>query len=600
MKKQLLALFAAFALCCFFAACGSDDEEPSDTNDTGTNTSDSDTTPDSGDSGTSDTDTDTNTDTEPDGESSGDTDSEEEPVETCICSSEPGADDDGDGIPNEVEGCEDLDGDSLPNCLDKDSDGDGTADNLECPEQPCRDTDGDGMIDALDKDSDNDGLNDKKEKEAGTDPLNHDTDGDGDDDLAEIAYGSDPLDDGDHIPEGLFYVVLPYNAPADVTRVLTFSTKIEAIDVAIFFDDSGSMGDEIQKLKEEVKDKVVGEIANQFADNPNYASFGLVRFGWEKPYIVEQTMTTDPQAVQDAIGNLKGNQANELAIYAIYLAATGEAYNGSLLPCAMGKCQESFAVTFGTLKKTTYDVQKADCSGEDKLGTVGALCMRKKSMPIFIVITDEDSDDCVPYGSQVTLSTDCMFNQGTKELSIEMSIAAMNGIGAKFIGIDSGFNDDGKKTDAAKDWFEAFANATSSLDGDGKPFLYHTEQADGTGIGGNVTEAIKQLTSWIDMDVTTGSISDDECNGENAAKFVKSSTTIAADPPEGVDGQNETTFFSVKQGTDVTFDVHFYNDFCINSTNDFIKYEAHATVLGNGSYLSSRLIHVVVPEGTTR
>ena len=598
MKKTLLVLLATLAFLCFFTACGSDDDENEGSADTDTVTdtdsSDTDTDSDSNDTGT---DTDPATDTEP-----ADTDTED-PVEVCPCGADD-QDDDGDGIPNGVEGCEDFDGDSLPNCLDNDSDGDGVADKDECPEQPCRDTDNDGAPDFMDKDSDNDGLSDKKEKEQGTDPLLKDTDKDGDDDLAEIAYGSNPLDEGDHIPAGLFYVVLPYMAPDDVTRVLTFSTKIEAIDVAIFFDDSGSMGDEIKKLKEEVKEKVVGAIASEFENNPDYASFGLVRFGWEKPHIIEQTMTTDPDLVQSAIGNLNGDQGNELAIYSIYLAATGEAYNGTLMPCALGSCPPGPLVG-ALLKETTYNVQKADCSAADKLGNVGSLCMRKKSMPIFIVITDEDADDCVPYGSQVTLQTQCMFAAGTKELSKELAITAMNGIGAKFIGIDSGFScdDNGgncKKTDGAKDWFEAFAGATGSLDGDGNPFLYHTENQDGTGIGGNVTDAIHKLTTWIDMDVTTGSISDEDCDGINAAEFVKSSKTIAADPPEGVEGQTETTFKSVKQGTDETFDVHFYNDFCINSTDNFLKFEAHATVLGNGSYLSSHLIHVIVPEGSTK
>jgi hypothetical protein len=602
MKKHLIALFAALMFICFFTACNSDDEETADTNDTVADTTSdttSDTTPDtadSGDSDTADTATDTTTDTGSDTTSDTEADTDD-PVETCICGPDD-QDDDGDGIPNGVEGCEDMNNNGLPNCLDTDSDGDGVSDSQECPGQPCRDTDGDGTPDFLDRDSDNDGLSDKKEKENGTDPLSHDTDGDGDDDLAEIAYGSNPLDDGDHIPEGLFYVVLPYNAPADVTRTLTFSTKIEAIDVAIFFDDSGSMGDEIDKLKEEVKDKVVGAIANQFADNPNYASFGLVRFGWETPYVVEQTMTTDADAVKAAIGNLKGNQGNELAIYAIYLAATGEAYQGELLMCAMNSCPPNIPGAGLMMQNAKYNVAKADCSGADKLGTAGALCIRKKSMPIFVVITDEDSDDCVPYGSQVTLSTSCMFAQGTKELSKDLAIAGMNGIGAKFIGIDSGFDDNGKKTDSAKKWFTAFAEATGSVDANNQPFLYHTENADGTGIGGNITDAIRQLTTWIDMDVTTGGISDDDCNGINAKEFVKSSKALSSDPD--TIQHDETTFFSVPQNAEVTFDVHFYNDFCVNTTDSFLKFDAHATVLGNGSYLSSHLINVIVPEGSTR
>ena len=599
MRKFLFFVFMMiFAV--FFTACASDDDP--DTTDTSADTSNTGTT-DITDSGN----------TEPDDKEPVDVDTEptdaepDEPEILCPCNSDPNADDDGDGIPNGVEGCEDFDGDSLPNCLDSDSDGDGIPDREECPEQPCRDTDGDENADYMDRDSDNDGLSDKKEKELGTDPLSKDTDGDGDDDLAEMAYpGGNPLDPENHIPEGIFYVVLPYQAPDDVTRVLKFSTKIEAIDVAIFFDDSGSMSDEIGNLKEEVKDKVVGAIANQFADNPNYASFGLVRFGWEKPYIVEQTMTTDADAVKNAIGNLKGDQGNELAIYSMYLAATGEAYTGSLLPCGMNKCQDPL---FGVMHSAKYNVAKADCSGADKLGKVGGLCMRKRSMPIFIVITDEDSDDCVSYGSQITLQTSCMFDVGTKELSAKMAIAAMRGIGAKFIGIDSGFDDNGKKTDLpTKGFFQTFAKATGSLDTEGNPFLYHTENKDGTGIGGEVTAAINKLTEWIDMDVTTGGKSDMECNGVNAAEFVKSSKTIAAEPPEGVDGQTETTFKSVKQGTDVTFEIHFYNDFCVNSTDSWLEFEADAAVLGgketpegfNGSYLSSHLIHVVVPEGSTK
>ena len=168
-------------------------------------------------------------------------------------------DSDGDGINNELEcpefPCMDSDGDDLPDCLDADSDGDGNSDSIECPEDDCKDTDADGTPDYLDRDSDNDGLPDKKEKDIGTDPYLKDTDGDGSDDLAEIAYGSDPLDDTDTIPAGIFYVVLPYNAQDDVTRTLTFSTKIEAIDIVIMIDTSGSMSEEFYNLKSEIKNE---------------------------------------------------------------------------------------------------------------------------------------------------------------------------------------------------------------------------------------------------------------------------------------------------------------------------------------------------------
>jgi hypothetical protein len=94
-------------------------------------------------------------------------------------------DDDGDGIPDLVEGPGDADGDGLPNSADLDADGDGLPDALEAQftarwQAPVGDADGDGLDDAwvglvpvdsdgtgvpdyLDADSDDDGLEDALE-----------------------------------------------------------------------------------------------------------------------------------------------------------------------------------------------------------------------------------------------------------------------------------------------------------------------------------------------------------------------------------------------------------------------------------------------------
>lgn len=87
---------------------------------------------------------------------------------------DPKADDDGDCIPNGVEGCQlsppsDHDGDGSPDYVDGDADGDGLIDELEagatCDEP--RDTDGDGTPDFQDTDSDNDGVDDQFEDRDG-------------------------------------------------------------------------------------------------------------------------------------------------------------------------------------------------------------------------------------------------------------------------------------------------------------------------------------------------------------------------------------------------------------------------------------------------
>ncbi len=99
-------------------------------------------------------------------------------------------DSDGDGIPDSVEGTDDLDNDGKPNYLDDDSDGDGISDKQETPNHVLVDTDSDGTPDYLDLDSDGDTIPDAVE---GID----DVDGDG-----ALNY-RDEDSDGDYIPDVL-------------------------------------------------------------------------------------------------------------------------------------------------------------------------------------------------------------------------------------------------------------------------------------------------------------------------------------------------------------------------------------------------------------
>lgn len=74
---------------------------------------------------------------------------------------------DDDGIPDEVEGTGDQDGDGIPNYRDLDSDGDGLLDE----DEGTNDLDGDGLGNYLDTDSDGDGVSDAMEIQLGTGPY---------------------------------------------------------------------------------------------------------------------------------------------------------------------------------------------------------------------------------------------------------------------------------------------------------------------------------------------------------------------------------------------------------------------------------------------
>ncbi|AKF10147.1 vWA domain-containing protein [Sandaracinus amylolyticus] len=112
---------------------------------------------------------------------------------------------DGDGIPDIVEGEDDLDGDGSPNARDDDSDDDGVSDADEAGPSPMWpvDHDDDGVPDFLDVDSDDDTIADRHEGSVDTDGDDeldrHDLDSDGDgrsdrDEAGDADLATPPID----------------------------------------------------------------------------------------------------------------------------------------------------------------------------------------------------------------------------------------------------------------------------------------------------------------------------------------------------------------------------------------------------------------------
>lgn len=169
-------------------------------------------------------------------------------------------DSDADGVWDQEEGTGDLDGDGKGNWRDQDSDGDCRSDAVESKGQhPPVDSDGDGKPDLLDQDSDGDGLSDAAEDancngalDTGeTDATQGDTDSDGASDIIEKTLGTDPGDASKNpLADGVQVIVVPYQgAPGPQSASLDFSTKLQAVDVYVILDRSGSMLSEISAVK---------------------------------------------------------------------------------------------------------------------------------------------------------------------------------------------------------------------------------------------------------------------------------------------------------------------------------------------------------------
>jgi len=503
-------------------------------------------------------------------------------------------DSDGDTIPDSVEGDSDKDGDGTPDFLDEDSDNDTITDKEEAGtngDEP-KNSDKDDTPDYLDLDSDNDGIPDKTELEYGIDPYNKDSDGDGSDDLAEQVYGSDPKDPNDKIPDHLFYVVLPYNAPEEVTRKLDFSTNIDKVDVALTIDLSGSMEGEIENLKEGIKSKIIDGIKTgvQGLD----LAFGLTHFmDWDNPYNMDLLISSADGAAQTAVDNLPGTGGgDENHSETLYQMSTGEGLHTIL------EENEGFMWS-----KHNIDIPSPDCSGAE--GNRGGMCFREGAMPIIIMITDEDFEDIPKFEDAAGgfPPATARWAQGEQPgHSRDEAASAMGGLGVKFIGIDSscevgdGSNDCSQVENySAKEDYTAISEATASKHRvTGEAFNY-TIASDGTGLSEKVAEAVVDLTTYVEMDVATGGASEEMCGDKSAAGFIKSGKPLEADPADGVDGTTDTTFLKVNPGTNVTFDILFHNDFCKLSSPQPTEFRAKVQVLGDGTPLSSKEVIIIIP-----
>lgn len=512
---------------------------------------------------------------------------------------------DGDGIPDSVEGNDDRDGDGLVNSRDTDSDGDGISDEIESGgSNPPRDTDGDGTPDYLDRDSDNDNVDDADEDLNGngsvdpctstpceSDPLKADTDGDGTPDLIEHVAGSNPQDPADTIPEGDFFFVLPFEGDAQSGQ-FDFSTSVNIADIFFSVDTTGSFGEEIAEIQATLENDIIPGVRAQIPD----AAFGVGRFEdfplepygltGDKPYELLQPITDDVPSIIAGINALPpaagGFDTPEAGYEALYQWATGAGM-----------------VDFG------YPPFAAN-------GLSGA-GFRKFALPIIIQITDARSHDPADY-----------VEFASSAHGRDQTVAALNAVGAKVIGIDSLENSG--TADDPRGELEDIAHATDSVippDANGEcltgvngavrqpqdmgagavcPLVFDV-QPNGTGLGDLIVSAIVQLATLGELDISTGVVGfPEEITGQplqaglTSAEFINSVLPVPP-PPAGatIDGE---VFRGVIPGSVVTFEVIAQNDFLPGLTGRDRLFQIDINVLGDGvALLDVKRVFVIVPRG---
>lgn len=515
-------------------------------------------------------------------------------------------DSDGDGIPDSVEGSDDRDGDGLINSRDTDSDGDGIPDSIESGgTNPPRDTDRDGIPDYLDRDSDNDNLDDADEDLNGngsvdpctstpceSDPLKADTDGDGTPDLIERVAGSNPQDPNDTIPDGDFFFVLPYEGDAQSGQ-FDFSTTVNIADIFFSVDTTGSFGEEIAAIQASLENNIIPGVRAQIPD----AAFGVGRFEdfpiepygltGDRPYELLQSITDDVPKILAGINALPpaagGFDIPEAGYEALYQWATGAGIRD-----------------FGYAPFAANGLSGAG--------------FRKFALPIIIQITDARSHAPADY---------LQFSSSAH--GRDVTVAALNAVGAKVIGIDSLEN--AGTADDPRGELEDLAHATDSVippDANGEcltgvsgsarapqdvgagsvcPLVFDV-QPNGSGLGDLIVSAIVQLATLGELDISTGVVGfDAEITGEplpagvTSAEFINSVLPVAPAPAGStIDGE---IFRGVVPGSIVTFEVTAQNDFLPGLTSRDRLFQIDINVLGDAvALLDVKRVFVIVPRGS--
>jgi hypothetical protein len=515
-------------------------------------------------------------------------------------------DSDGDGIPDSVEAPGDRDGDGLINSRDTDSDGDGIPDAIEAGDLPRipRDSDSDGTPDYLDRDSDNDMVDDSDEDLNGngildpcmasvceSDPTLADTDGDGTPDLIERVAGSNPQDAGENIPAGDFFFVLPFEGDAQSGR-FDFSTDVQIADVFFSVDTTGSFEDEIAEIQATLTNKIIPDVRAAIPD----VSFGVGRFEdfplepygltSDLPYELLQPITSDITAISAGIDALPpaagGFDIPEAGYEALYQWATGAGIPAFGYP--------AFAAN----------------------GLSGA-GFRKFALPIIVQITDARSHSTMDY-----------LEFATNAHSRDQTVAALNAVGAKVIGIDSLEN--AGTPDDPRGELEDLAHSTDSVippDANGEcltgvggaanspqdlgaglvcPLVFDV-QPDGSGLGDLIVNAIVQLAALGELDISTGVVGfNTEITGQalpvgfTSADFINSVLPVAPAPAGStIDGE---IFRNVTPGSVVTFEVTAQNDFLPGLQDRDRLLQIDINVLGDGvTLLDVKRVFVIVPRG---
>jgi len=493
------------------------------------------------------------------------------------------SDSDNDTISDFLETNQDYDMDGSGNYVDLDSDEDCISDQIEAAGNPPADTDMDNHFDFIDRDSDNDGVPDATEDancNGVTDPgetsvKDGDTDQDGVSDLIEVAAGTDPTNPADN-PQanGDFVFVEPYMMPqSPLDDDLDFSTKLQAVDLYVLLDRSGSMSQEITTVKNNLT-----AVVNNLKCPPNvttncipdlWAGAGTIGYSGSGIEAYRNYVDIQPNPSFAGVPTTEpGGCCAEPLTFGAFASVTGQggsAYGFSGVP-PRNTCAGSPAANAG-------------------YGTFGYPCFRQGALPVVMLATDEQP--LSPGDTNKTPNWDTIVKP--QYLNTK----------ARLVGIlGSGF---AANTDVDLRKMATDSGAIDAANGNA-PLVFD-------GAGANAAAAIQQgiltLANGLPLDINAVSVDDPADAVDAVASFVDHLQTLQLGTAQCANGLNDIDsngdsfddkYLQVRTGTPVCWTVVSKPNTTVPATDAPQLFRAKVKVYGDGvTQLDERDVFFLVP-----
>jgi hypothetical protein len=348
---------------------------------------------------------------------------------------------------------------------------------------------------------------------------------------------------------------------------LDIEAQLARADVLFLVDTTASMGDEIDQIREGLRDTIAPGIDSAIPDS----ALGVAHFedfpspdcgdGSDTPFELLLPITTDLNRVQAAVDSLElgnGLDRPESQVEALYQTATGEGIGGYVPP------------SFG-------------CPS----GGNGYPCFRTDALPVILLFTD------APFHNGPGGSEDYSCEITPAPHTYEQARTALNRLGIRVMGMYSG------EGEGLGD-LRQLATDTEAVE-DGDPLVADIGQR-GERLSTEVVAAIRTLADVIEFDVDTVLVDPDLTDDIDPRDFIEEVRPVRAEPMDRIEGIDLATssFIGVRAGTRVFFELRIRGGSVVPGP---VPRRVRLEIVFRGdrrTRLGSRLIDLVIPaaDGT--